>query len=123
MPPLTGGSAAPPIGDEKLSQYRDLAEDAPAEVREAMLELCLMVEKFLETPTTPSDKLTPAEAERLWEVIPWQKDCDAIQSLFDTLPNGPKESPEWKLRNAAFHLIWYAQHLTKDLEPLTLDRL
>jgi len=120
---MHGGSFAPPIGDEKLARCREIAETAAAEMKEPLLKLVKMLEVFFETPSTSSEKLSPEECARIWEYVPWEHELQGIQKLFDTLPNGPKGSPEWKLRDAAFHLLWYAYHLTKDLEPMTTDRL
>lgn len=135
MPIQYGGSFAPPLTADKLKDYRKLVAKSSPEIKEAIEKLCVMAELFIQTPPSknggkphPSGKgvIVPLETEeikRIWDHVPWAYECDAFQSLFDTLPSGPKGSPEYDLRNAAFHLLWYAKELTSDREPLTNDRL
>lgn len=110
-----GGSFAPPITAEQVAEYRELAKSAELPVRDAITELATMVEVFLETPTTDGPNLPEAEVKRIWDYVPWDHECEALKPLFETLPTGP-------LRNAAFHLLWYAVELTQDREPATTDR-
>lgn len=90
--------------------------------------------------------LENAEIKRIWDAVPWVHECNAIQELFDQLPTGvdgeelvaitlPDGStakrrqsivtdPKAKaLRDAAFHLLWYAKELSVDREPITTDKL
>lgn len=125
-----GGSFAPPMTDHKLTRYRELANECEdARVKEAVLKLADMVEFFQKTPESkepgklhPTGKmvvvpLAKAEVERIWDHVPWEYECQALQKLFDEIP---VRSP---MRTPAFHLLWYAFELTKDREPLTSDRL
>ena len=125
-----GGSFAPPITADLLSEYRAAAESSgDQKVKDAVLQICDMVDLFQQTPASrnggtphPSGRgmvvpLEEAEVERIWDAVPWDYECDAIQSLFDTL------SADSPLRNPAFHLLWYAKELTLDREPMTADKL
>lgn len=135
-----GGSFAPPLDAEKLASYRELANAADdPRVRDAMLPLCEMMEVFQQTPHsqkpgTPhpvgefTDRdgkkrrapavvpLEESEIQRIWDYVPWDYECDALGLLFESIPVGA-------LRNAAFHLLWFARELTRDREPLTNDKL
>lgn len=128
-----GGSFAPPLPSEKLAEYRRLAEGcSDRECRYYMEELCRMVESFQQTPRSsaqgsphPSGRglivpLAPEEVERMWDLVPWEAECNAMQACFDKLGTSGKEVA---LRNAAFHLLWFAKELTKDREPITNDQL
>lgn len=127
-----GGSFAPPLTAQNLKTYRELANTAPdPRVRDAMLPLCEMVEAFQKTPESrrsghphPSGAgtiipLEDAEIKRIWDLVPWDYECNALGELFETIP----ANTEKPLRNAAFHLLWYARELTLDREPLTTDKL
>lgn len=129
-----GGSFAPPINAEKIALYRELAKAAPdPRVRDAMLPLCDMVETFQETPESqltgtphPLGNRYPAivpleqsEIDRMWDLVPWDYECDALGQLFETIPNETQKP----LRDAAHHLLWFARELTKDREPLTNDKI
>lgn len=56
--------------------------------------------------------------KKLFDLIPWDHELKAIQSLFDTIPADNKE-----LRDCAFHLLWYVRELCLDREPLSQDKL
>lgn len=126
-PQLIGGNFAPPLDDAKLDIYEQLANGASRRVKEHMIELIKMLRKFRETgesqavaqpgplglPITP---LEEAEVERIWDVVPWPEECDVIGGVFESLPVGD-------LRNAAFHLLWFARELAADREPMTNDKL
>lgn len=124
---LIGGSFAPPIDSQKLDQYEALAQDADRRVKEYMLDLVKMLRVFWETgeseespqKATLGHMITPLEdqeIERIWDVVPWPEECDVIGTVFDQLPNG-------ELRNAAYHLLWYARELAADREPTTSDKV
>jgi hypothetical protein len=125
-----GGSFAPPLSTEKLTEYRQIIEaEAPADLKDQLLSLCTMVETFQQTPESTNGKakhpagagyvqpLEDAEIKRIWDVVPWDWEIAAIQSRCDQLP---AKSP---IRNAAFHLLWFAVELTNDREPCTNDKL
>jgi hypothetical protein len=131
--PRIGGTFAPPLGPEDLSRYRALAEGAEPRIRDAMLALCDMMERFHSAPEharqaggTPHPSgagvivpLPEEVVEHLWEHVPWDYEVDAMSPLFDTID--PVASKD--LRNAAFHLLWYARELTLDRHPLTSDKI
>lgn len=126
-----GGSFAPPMDDAKLASYYELAEKAPPAVRDEMQKLCRMMEVFGETPRSrqrgtphPSGMgaivpLEPAEIHRIDQHVPYEHECKMLTELFETLD--PEEQRD--LRNAAFHLLWFAVELCKDREPITNDQL
>lgn len=129
-----GGSFAPPITDDKLKEYEQLAKERKGTpVGDAMESLCLMVREFQKTGKSklkgmphPSGrgtitKLEPDEIKRIDPVVPWSHECEAMQRLFDDLPSRTQDDKQ--ARNAAFHLLWYAKELTADREPLTNDQL
>ena len=140
-----GGSFAPPINSDRIAAYRELAKSSPDErIRDAMLPLCSMVESFYQTPrSTAAGKPHPtgvgvvvpleeAEIKRIWDLVPYDYECDALGTLFSTLPDGCEEvdgeivvtnSEQNARRNAAFHLLWFARELTRDREPITNDLL
>ena len=143
-----GGSFAPPITAEKLSEYRALAKGADARIQDAMLPLCEMVEVFQQTPDSSEPghphpvgrgvivPLEEQEIKRIWDHVPWPDECELLGRLFETLPDGYEErtidgarqvvlvDPGARdLRNAAFHLLWYARELTQDREPITNDKI
>src|SRR5262245_47110881 len=88
--PRIGGSFAPPLDAAKLASYRTLAAGAPPAVKEAMENLCAMVETFQRTPRSrltgsphPSGRgvIVPLEGEeirRIWDVVPWEHECKAL---------------------------------------------
>ena len=123
---LMGGSFAPPI--DNVASFEALIPGATdRQVADYMTNLIAMVRKFRETPEsrepgTPHPvigTIVPLEAEevqRIWDVVPYREECDAIGLVFEKLPTGD-------LRNAAFHLLWYAYELSADREPITADKL
>mgnify|MGYP001611048435 CR=1 FL=1 len=112
-PSRIGGSFAPPLDDNKIGEYRKLAEKAPRPILDAMMALCDMVDVFYETPRSamPSfpDRtgvalITPLETDKIELLdphVPWKHELDGYASIFDTLD--PKDDK--KLRDAAFHLL------------------
>lgn len=130
--PRFGGSFAPPIDADTVDRYRVLAEAAGNEmIAGYMRDLCRMVATFQETPKSrkapkphPSGvgqivKLEAAEVDRIFDVVPWPAECDLIGQAFDKLH--PVHQRD--VRNAAFHLLWYARELAQDREPITTDTL
>lgn len=134
-----GGFFAPPLTNSKIEEYKRLAKDAPRSIREEMEKLCYMVEVFWETPestksSTPHGSgvgfVTPLEqskVERMWDLVPWSdevpgdhvNECEMLGRLFD----GIDPTTHKPLRDAAFHLLWYAVELSKDREPMTTDKI
>lgn len=126
-----GGSFAPPITAEKLDSYRLLADEEGGEIGSEMKKLCEMVEVFFQTPSstlpgTPHPlgrgtivPLEEAEIKRIWDYVPWPRECDSLGDLFLTISHETKR----ELRNAANHLLWYARELAADREPITNDKL
>lgn len=137
-----GGSFAPPLDDAKFESYRKLAKDADPQVADHMATLIKMVETYRGRPKAVAKAVAKAqsdpasgtphpsglgtmfhlpetEVKRLWDVVPWQEEIAAYSTVFDKIsPEAQKE-----LRDAAFHLLWFAQELTLDREPITNDRL
>lgn len=132
---------APPLTDELLASYRQLADSLPdsrGDVRDALRECLAAVDLWWSLPVSEGHRrdprmalthkgvekeitvtsLTPDLVKRLWDAVPWPYELDAIQSLFDAIPEAEKA-----LRDAAFHLLWHARELCLDREPLTLDKL
>jgi hypothetical protein len=126
-----GGSFAPPLDAEKLATYNALAHDASEQIGEAMHKLIDMVTLFQQTPASSAEakphpvgvgviqKLEEAEIKRIWDVVPWREECDMYAKLFD----GIDATTNKPLRDAAFHLLWFAYELTSDREPCTCDKL
>lgn len=124
-----GGSFAPEITQSDIDRYRELAEGVTdKKVKEAMTSLCEMCERFSETPAsrnggTPHPTgvgvivtLEQDEIDRIDDVVPWPEEVELFKRWFDTIPPG-------ETRNAAHHLLWYAVELSRDREPLTVERL
>jgi hypothetical protein len=139
--PRIGGSFAPPVDEVKLASFETLATTAPERIALAMKRLLLMLRTFRQTPRSglpgrphPSGRgtivpLEDPEIRRIWDLVPWinakqreefgnpgDDDCDQYGVLFDSLPLGD-------LRNAAYHLLWFARELALDREPITNDTL
>ena len=137
--PRIGGSFAPPLTATKVKEYRKLAESARPGVKAEVLKLCDLYDLFHQTPAStakgsphPSGRgtITPlaaAEVKRIWDAVPWNdavpgdhaNEVEALARLFD----GIDPAAHKPLRDAAFHLLWYAAELANDREPLTADRL
>lgn len=126
-----GGSFAPPLNAGKVTAYRALAATAPPAVAEAMGKLCDMVDLFQQTPASAKPgrphpvgigtivELEDGEKERIFDAVPWAHENRMYAELFD----GIDARTDKPLRDAAFHLLWFAVELTNDREPLTADRL
>ena len=126
-PRLYGGSFAPPINDSELDRYEELADGAESEVKGYMLEFIKMLRVFRETPESQEASqrskvgalvtpLEPQEIDRIFDYVPWPSQIPGYAKVFEGLPSG-------ELRNAAFHLLWFATELANDREPLTNDKL
>ena len=77
--------------------------------------------------------------ESLDAVTPWSYELDAAETLFNTMSTGfgpeipaTTTSPAkntiadqvaFDLHTAAFHLLWHAKEITRDREPMTMDKL
>lgn len=131
---------APALTDEKLEHYKNLIDQLPESPLKTAMETCYKaVEKWWNLPESKGSssdpdwvlvrhgkqktvKVTSLDKElieELWDVVPWDYELQAMQPLFDAIdPVHQKE-----LRDAAFHLLWFATELTLDREPLTKDRL
>lgn len=129
---VAGGSFAPPLDAATVARYRDLAVDADDKATESyILQLCDMVDLFLETPASPlpgtphpsgRGTITPledGEMRRIYNAVPWSHECDMMGRVFSGLDPVARRD----VRNAAFHLLWYARELTIDRQPITTDRL
>lgn len=126
-----GGSFAPPLTDKNLSAYRDLAAAAPAQIGEAMTRLADMVAGYRAVPPTvagvephPSGvgsirKLAEDTVKRIWDLVPWKEELDMMAGLFDRLDPVTQKA----IRDAAYHLLWYAYELFLDREPITKDKI
>lgn len=124
---LIGGSFAPPLDDAKLTAYEALAAGCSDEQCKDYLEqLIKMLRVFWQTgeSSQPAQQtplgvaivpLEDAEIERIWDYVPWESECDTMGVAFDRLSG--------EVRNAAYHLLWYARELAKDREPTTSDRI
>lgn len=126
-----GGSFAPPLTDDALARYADIAKSATAPVQDAMTKLLSCVSTWWNLPESNGTTTTPHSSGRgtiipldgviaktLYDLIPWEHELDAIQSLFDRIDPSQKD-----LRNAAFHLLWHVKELNQDREPVTADKL
>lgn len=126
---------APPLTDELLEEYRTLAEGAEGEVGDAMQQLLACVEAWWEAEESEEKSLgflavngrsidvVPLSKElvqQLWDSTPWMRELNALSTPKD---DGLFDSLQGDLRNAAFHLLWFAKELTLDREPLTQDKL
>lgn len=133
MPLTYGGTFAPPFTDEKLADYKALAESPSTspEVSDAMLVLHACIAQWWELPESNGagkphisgrGVIVPLEAEiakTMFDAIPWKKELDAYATLFDGIDNGTDKP----LRDAAFHLLWGVNELNLDREPMTTDKL
>lgn len=126
-----GGTFAPPLDEPLLRRYEEAAGRGGEKVREAMNKLIHMLRTFWQTPRSrlpgrdhPSGRgvivpLEDAEIKRIWDVVPWMEELDVYAGWFDQID----PIRERELRNAAFHLLWFAKELHLDREPMTADQL
>lgn len=131
---------APPLTDQKLAAYKKLISAQPAgEVRDALETLLKCVEAWWALPESkgepagrwqvrhkgktlavPERKLDPEHVQALDAVTPWMRELDLLSNNRDT---GLFDGLKGELRNAAFHLLWFAREITLDREPMTQDSL
>lgn len=123
-----GGSFAPPLTPELLDKYETMLPGLEPRIADIFSELLTCARKFQETgesklPGTPHRSgigvivpLEEKEKKRIWDFVPWMDECDLYGQVLDRLPAGD-------VRNAAYHLLWYARELTLDREPITTDKL
>lgn len=138
---------APPLTDKALARYRELAEGASPEVKDAMGVMLRCCEKWWSLPESTAkptngplvrtkdrgDRLiqitpigedimgTEADADSLWSVTPWMHELEGYSNGRD---DGILDKlPQGELRDAAFHLLWHCKEITLDREPLTNDKL
>jgi hypothetical protein len=133
---------APPLTDETLERYAELAEAEGGETGAIMAELLACVRAWWELPEstrTDGDRWTfqqgtggPAvtvaevpleegQVKELWDVTPWMRELNTLSTEKGA---GPLDSlPLGELRDAAFHLLWHCKEITLDREPLTQDKL
>lgn len=136
-----GGCFAPPLTDEMLDQYEELAEVAELSIKEAMLRLLKVVKTWWELPesrksgkphATGRGMMVPLEDEHVAlidEDMPWRDELNAFAARFDKIH--PVEQKT--LRDAAHHLLWFANELYHDpdnseqpefgREPITNDKI
>jgi hypothetical protein len=128
-----GGSFAPPLSDDLLTQYRAIIDAQPASaVKDAMATLHNCCAKWWDLPEStgapgkphPSGvgmivDLDAPIAAALAEHIPWAHELEAMKGLFDAI----SATAQKDLRDAAHHLLWHAVELEHGREPLTNDKL
>jgi hypothetical protein len=127
-----GGSFAPPLTDEKLAAYKQFADAAAdPQIRDAMLVLHNCAAQWWEQPESTGDgrphpsgrgvivDLDQPIAAALFDHIPWKDELDVFAARFD----GIDAVASKELRDAAFHLLWFARELDLDREPLTANKL
>lgn len=148
-----GGSFAPEITAETIAKYKAIAPDPTTQVGDHFASLLTMVETFIQTPPSSLPAIGPHpsgfgkaaivplaedEKRRIWDVVPWEDELNAIAAVFAKLPPGghfvaddtaPKkrrfvvtDQAAFELRGAAHHLLWYGFELTYDREPITKER-
>lgn len=131
LEPRKGGSFAPPLAADTLAAYRALAASAPPQVRDAMNVLLVLAEEHRKHPEStaagaphPSGRgrivpLAVAVADALDPLVPWDEELEMFAAVFGRIDGAEDKS----LRDAAFHLLWYAKELSLGREPLTCDKL
>lgn len=128
-----GGSFAPPMTDEAFAAGKLLVAALPADSQEkdALDQLINLYEVWYNLPES-QEPASPHASGRgqivplskdlqtaLWDHIPWADVLQSWSALFDRFhPESQKV-----LRNFAFHLLWYANELNNDREPITLDKV
>lgn len=135
-----GACFAPDITDEKLAEYRQLIALHPQTAIADSMQLCLLaVEQWWALPASSREStrkvmlhrangdnqrrmvavpLVPLESDHvhlLDAVLPWEHEIRSMASLFDTID----AATDKKLRDAAFHLLWFVTELSLGREPMT----
>lgn len=128
-----GFSAAPPLTDDSLTEYRAVVNSSPQglnKVQKAILEELLnCVERWWQLPESQSRKqlhvtgaafITPLDAntqDQLASVLPAAEDIRVYETCLDSITETP-------IRNMAFHLMWFVKELALGKrEPVTTDKL
>jgi hypothetical protein len=70
--------------------------------------------------TVQETPLTPELVDQLWDTTPYMDELDLLSTPRD---DGILDGLEGDLRNAAFHLLWFAKEITLDREPVCADQL
>lgn len=127
-----GGSFAPPLSEDLLSDYYQEIVKVPEESQlgdylRTLLKCCnawweLPESEAIDTEPHPSGrgtvvKLAQEYQERLFDLIPWMEELNTMGNVFEQIP------PTDRLRNIAFHLLWHVKELCLDREPITSDKL
>ena len=102
--PQAAGIFAPPLDLDRLELYREKLEEAPDDIKEAGLELCDMVEEYLDQPVQvkstdgeqhPSGqigarivRLGDTVAKKMNAVVPSQFKLKVMRETFDAMPTG-----------------------------------
>jgi hypothetical protein len=126
------GSFAPRLDAAGVDRYRALAADAPPAVRDAMLPLCDAVAAYLGVGDRAAGRAVPHPCgyglikklpgdalESLDPHVPWPRELAALAEAFD----GIDPAADKPLRDAAYHLLWYATELSLDRHPITADTI
>lgn len=127
-----GGSLAPPLSVEDCEKYMGVAKEAHPQVAEAMATLAALVIAHKEQCSPSTAKGTPHKSgtglmvplypdtvKTLDPHMPWPEELKMMGEIFDKID--PVEEED--LRNAAHHLLWYANELNIGREPMTCDLL
>lgn len=133
---------APKLDSDGLEVYRSRANSAgDGPVRDSMLELIAMIEKYWEVPVSDSTsetkplpcpldvcgkqvteltmkRLSQDQVQRIWDKVPWENELNAMGDVFQ----GISAETDKTLRDSAFHLLWYGRELFLDREPITMDQ-
>lgn len=128
-----GGSFAPPFDDAKIAEYEALANGASPDVKAAMLNLLGVLKEWWELPESmrtgtrhphfPRAVQVPLEvghASALQQSLPLKAELAELSNARDT---GIFDNLTGDLRNAAFHLLWFANEIRLSREPMTNDKL
>lgn len=126
-----GGSFAPPLTVDKIDAYAALAATAPPQVKDAMSTLLVLAREYQKHPTATSPSkphpsgrgtivpLAVAVADAIDPLVPWDEELAMFAAVFEKI-DATAGKP---LRDAAFHLLWYARELSIGRDPLTTDKL
>lgn len=140
IPKIPVACFAPPLNDKTLTEYKKLFKNVEdKELKDCLDTLHKCTEawwKQAESQATGQKEwlfytkdgkevrgieqpLQPEQVESLWDTTPWMRELVAMEPILDKInPQSEKE-----LRNAAFHLLWFAKEITLDREPMTTERL